>query len=433
MQRVIHEQLDRWKKSTKRKPLIIQGARQVGKTWLMKEFGKRSFENVCYINFENSERLRTLFTQDYNIERIIGALQVEVGFTIEAKNTLLIFDEIQEADRGLTALKYFHEKAPEYFVVAAGSLLGVAMQKKHSFPVGKVDFIQLHPFSFEEFLASTGNKKLSELLLTQDYNVLNTFHQELVQQLRLYYFIGGMPEAIAVYNENKNMNEVRNIQKNILVGYENDFAKYAPSVLVPRLRLVWQNIIGQLAKENKKFIYGQLKNGARAKDFDLAIAWLKDAGLIFKVPWLTKPTIPLISYSDMDIFKLFGLDVGLLGAMADIDPKILLNKNDVMTEFKGAFSEQFICQQFRVHEINSIYYWSAERGTAEIDFVLQIKNTVIPIEVKAEENLQAKSLKVYMEKFNPQIAVRSSLSEYRKTGTMINVPLYGLAAWVKTF
>ncbi len=318
-------------------------------------------------------------------------------------------------------------------MVAAGSLLGVAMQKKHSFPVGKVDFIQLHPFSFEEFLASTGNKKLSELLLTQDYNVLNTFHQELVQQLRLYYFIGGMPEAIAVYNENKNMNEVRNIQKNILVGYENDFAKYAPSVLVPRLRLVWQNIIGQLAKENKKFIYGQLKNGARAKDFDLAIAWLKDAGLIFKVPWLTKPTIPLISYSDMDIFKLFGLDVGLLGAMADIDPKILLNKNDVMTEFKGAFSEQFICQQFRVHEINSIYYWSAERGTAEIDFVLQVKNTVIPIEVKAEENLQAKSLKVYMEKFNPQIAVRSSLSEYRKTGTMINVPLYGLAAWVKTF
>jgi uncharacterized protein len=433
MQRVIHEQLDRWKKSTKRKPLIIQGARQVGKTWLMKEFGKRSFENVCYINFENSERLRTLFTQDYNIERIIAALQVEVGFTIEAKNTLLIFDEIQEAERGLTALKYFHEKAPEYFVVAAGSLLGVAMQKKHSFPVGKVDFIQLHPFSFEEFLASTGNKKLSELLSTQDYNVLNTFHQELVQQLRLYYFIGGMPEAIAIYNENKNLNEVRNIQKNILVGYENDFAKYAPSPLVPRLRLVWQNIIGQLAKENKKFIYGQLKNGARAKDFDLAIAWLKDAGLLFKVPWLTKPTIPLISYTDMDIFKLFGLDVGLLGAMADIDPKILLNKNEVMTEFKGAFTEQFICQQLRVHEINSIYYWSAERGTAEIDFVLQVKNTVIPIEVKAEENLQAKSLKVYMEKFNPQVALRSSLSEYRKTGSMINVPLYGLAAWVKTF
>lgn len=433
MQRVIHEQLDRWKKSTKRKPLIIQGARQVGKTWLMKEFGKRSFENVCYINFENSERLRTLFTQDYNIERIIAALQVEVGFTIEAKNTLLIFDEIQEAERGLTALKYFHEKAPEYFVVAAGSLLGVAMQKKHSFPVGKVDFIQLHPFSFEEFLASTGNKKLSELLSTQDYNVLNTFHQELVQQLRLYYFIGGMPEAIAIYNENKNLNEVRNIQKNILVGYENDFAKYAPSALVPRLRLVWQNIIGQLAKENKKFIYGQLKNGARAKDFDLAIAWLKDAGLLFKVPWLTKPTIPLISYTDMDIFKLFGLDVGLLGAMADIDPKILLNKNEVMTEFKGAFTEQFICQQLRVHEINSIYYWSAERGTAEIDFVLQVKNTVIPIEVKAEENLQAKSLKVYMEKFNPQVALRSSLSEYRKTGSMINVPLYGLAAWVKTF
>ncbi len=426
MKRLYFSKLERWRQSKKRKPLILQGARQVGKTWLMKAYGKEAFKQVVYLNFEQSERLKVIFLEDYNIERIITIIQVESGIVIDPKNTLLIFDEIQEAEKGLTALKYFYEKAPQYYIIAAGSLLGVAMQKKHAFPVGKVDFLHLLPLSFEEFLLNLGEKELLDLLAQKKWDLVNTFHEKYVHYLRLYYFIGGMPEAVAAYIQNQDLTRVRQIQKDIILGYENDFAKYAPAIVVPRLRLVWQNILSQLAKENKKFIYGQLKTGARAKDFELAINWLSDAGLLYKVSAISKPAIPLNAYADFDVFKLYGLDVGLLCAMADLDPRIVLEKNTIMTEFKGALTEQFVCQQLKLNGIKHLFYWSAERATAEIDFVIQQQNEIIPIEVKAEENLQAKSLKVYIEKYQPEKVLRVSMSKYREVKPLTNVPLYGL-------
>ncbi len=430
MKRLTFKQLDNWKQSKKRKPLIIQGARQVGKTWLMKEYGKMAFKQVLYVNFEHSERLKNVFIEDYDIDRIITIIQVESGVNIDPKNTLLIFDEIQEAEKGLTALKYFYEKAPQYYIMAAGSLLGIAMQKKHSFPVGKVDFLHLLPFSYEEFLLNLGETKLLEILQSKNWELVNAFHEKYGHYLRLYYFIGGMPEAMASYLQNQDLQAVRQIQKNILQGYENDFAKHAPTAVVPRIRLVWNNLLSQLSKENKKFIYGQLKEGARAKDFELAINWLADAGLLHKVAQISKPSLPLSAYADFDIFKLYGLDVGLLGAVADLDARIILDKNNIMTEFKGALTEQFVCQQLKLKEIRHLFYWSAERATAEIDFVIQYQNENVPIEVKAEENLQAKSLKVYIEKYKPEKVLRASMSGYKEVSGIVNVPLYALASWL---
>jgi uncharacterized protein len=430
MKRLTFKQLDKWKQSKNRKPLIIQGARQVGKTWLMKEYGKLAFKQVLYVNFEHSERLKNVFIEDYDIDRIITIIQVESGINIDPKNTLLIFDEIQEAEKGLTALKYFYEKAPQYYIMAAGSLLGVAMQKKHSFPVGKVDFLHLLPFSYEEFLLNLDETKLLEILQSKNWELVNTFHEKYVHYLRLYYFIGGMPEAMAAYLQHQDLQTVRQIQKNILLGYENDFAKHAPTAIVPRIRLVWNNLLSQLSKENKKFIYGQLKAGARAKDFELAINWLSDAGLLHKVAQISKPSMPLSAYADFDIFKLYGLDVGLLGAMADLDARIILDKNTIMTEFKGALTEQFVCQQLKLKEIRHLFYWSAERATAEIDFVMQYQNENIPIEVKAEENLQAKSVKVYIEKYKPEKVLRASMSKYKEVSGVVNVPLYALVGFL---
>ncbi|MFY8184959.1 MAG: ATP-binding protein [Bacteroidia bacterium] len=424
MERTFLIELNEWKNSKRRKPLIIQGARQVGKTFAAKEFGKKYFENTVYINFEQSELMKDVFKQDYNIERIITACEIETGITINAKNTLLIFDEIQEAERGLTALKYFFENAPQYYVIAAGSLLGVAMQKKHSFPVGKIDFLKLHPFSFYEFLISINQKKLAEILEKNDAKQINTFHDYFTQYLRLYYFVGGMPEAIVTYINTNDLNEVRKVQKNILLGYELDFSKYAHPSLVPRLRLVWNNILNQLAKENKKFVYNQLKVGGRAKEFDLAICWLTDAGLLNKVIHVTKPTAPLSAYADFDTFKLYALDVGLLGAMANLDAKILLNKNTILTEFKGALTEQYVNQQLRMTK--ELYYWTNDKATAEVDFVIQHGDEIYPVEVKAEENLQSKSLKVYAEKYKPKKVFRVSLSAYRKEKTFTNLPLFAV-------
>jgi uncharacterized protein len=430
MKRLYFKQLDKWKQSKKRKPLIIQGARQVGKTWLMKEYGKLAFKQVLYVNFEHSERLKNVFIEDYDIDRIITIIQVESGINIDAKNTLLIFDEIQEAEKGLTALKYFYEKAPQYYIMAAGSLLGVAMQKKHSFPVGKVDFLHLLPFSYEEFLLNLGETKLLDVLASKNWELINTFHEKYVYYLRLYYFIGGMPEAMAAYLQHQDLQAVRQIQKNILLGYENDFAKHAPTAVVPRIRLVWNNLLSQLSKENKKFIYGQLKAGARAKDFELAINWLADAGLLHKVAQISKPSMPLSAYADFDIFKLYGLDVGLLAAMADLDARTVIDKNNIMTEFKGALTEQFVCQQLKLKDIRHLFYWSAERATAEIDFVIQYQNENIPIEVKAEENLQAKSVKVYIEKYQPEKVLRASMSKYKEASGIVDVPLYALAQFL---
>ncbi len=425
MNRLAIQELITWKNSIIRKPLIIQGARQVGKTWLMKEFGKQEFQNIAYLNFESSSRLREIFISDFNIERIIATIEIEIKQKIDPKNTLLIFDEIQEVERGLTALKYFYEQAPEYHIVAAGSLLGISTKKNNTFPVGKVDFMALFPMSFMEFLDNIGERQLAHQLQNKNWELIAIFHEKLAEILRLYYFIGGMPEVVSNYNDHKNLETVRSIQQKILAGYENDFAKHAPNEIVPRIRLVWNALISQLAKENRKFIYGQIRKGGRAKDFETAINWLVDAGLVLKVNRIEKPTLPLNAYADFDAFKLFLLDIGLLNAIADLDQRILLEKNSILTEFKGALTEQFVCQQLKIKK--ELYYWIATNATAEVDFVLQSQNEIIPIEVKAEENLKSKSLKVYVEKYTPKTAIRMSMSKYREEDWLINVPLYGVS------
>jgi uncharacterized protein len=424
MKRKLYNDLLHWKNAKNRKPLILQGARQVGKTWLMKEFGKNEFENVAYFNFESSERLRNIFTTDFDIKRIIATLEIELNQKIDGRNTLLIFDEIQEANKGLTALKYFQEQAPEYYIVAAGSLLGVSLQKNTSFPVGKVDFLRLYPMSFFEFLENNGHALLKEHLEAKNWEVMDTFHDKLIELLRLYYFIGGMPEAVDYYLKNTDLQEVRSIQNKILLGYENDFAKYAPIEIVPKIRMVWHGLIGQLAKENRKFVYGQLKKGARAKDFETAINWLTDAGLVLKVPCVSKPTIPLSAYTDLDAFKLFMLDTGLLNAVAKVDTRILLEKNTILSEFKGALTEQYVAQQLKIN--HDIYYWTAQNATAEVDFLIQIHTNIIPIEVKAEENVKAKSLKVFVEKFQNNKAVRTSTNKFKTQDWLTNLPLYAI-------
>jgi len=424
MKRTLYTELLQWKNAPSRKPLILQGARQVGKTWLMKEFGKNEFEQVVYLNFESSTRLQSLFLNDFDIQRIVSIMEIEVNHKIVPENTLLIFDEIQAAEKGLTALKYFQEQAPEYCIIAAGSLLGVALQEGASFPVGKVDFLRMYPLSFFEFLDALGQSLLKEHLEAQNWPVLEVFHDKLVGYLRLYYFIGGMPEAVKTYVEQADLNAVRTIQETILMGYEHDFAKHAPSEQVPKIRLVWQSLISQLAKDNRKFIYGQLRTGARAKDFEAAIQWLADAGLILKVHAVEKPALPLSAYRNVDAFKLFLLDVGLLNAMAGVLPAVLLEKNRILIEFKGAMTEQFVAQQLRLRY--EPYYWVAARGGAEVDFVVQIQNQIVPIEVKAVENLKSKSLGVFVQKFMPQAAYRSSMSIYRTQDWMTNVPLYGV-------
>ena len=429
MERLLLDELNNWKNAKNRKPLIIQGARQVGKTWLMKTFGRLAFQQVIYLNFESSERLKNLFIADFNIKRIVSVIEIESNQKIDAENCLLIFDEVQEAEKGLTALKYFYEQAPEYFIIAAGSLLGVSLQKNNSFPVGKVDFLQLFPLSFIEFLKNTGEEMLAQEIENKNWEVITTFHEKLVEKLRLYYFIGGMPEVVANYIEYNDLKAVRSIQQKIIMGYENDFAKYAPNEIVPKIKMVWLSLISQLAKENRKFIYGQIKKGARTKDFEMAINWLVDAGLVLKVNRIEKPTLPLNAYADFDSFKLFLLDIGLLNAIGNMDEKILLEKNNILTEFKGALTEQYVCQQLKIK--TALYYWSVTNTLAEIDFIIQDKNEIIPIEVKAEENVKSKSLKVYVEKFSPKTALRTSMNKYREESWMVNVPLYGIGEYFK--
>lgn len=424
MERKIVREMNLWKNKENRKPLIIQGARQVGKTWIMKEFGSTHFQNVAYVNFESSVRLQAIFKDDFDIKRIVSVFEIETGISIEPQTTLLILDEIQEAEKGLTALKYFCENAPEYYVMAAGSLLGISLQKNNTFPVGKVDFMNLYPLNFEEFLINLNENGLVKALHEKKWDIVSPFHEKLIYYLRTYYFVGGMPEAVSCYIETKDFNQIRVIQNNIVLGYENDFTKYAPIEIVPKIRMVWQSVLGQLVKENRKFIYGQLKKGARAKEFETAINWLANAGLLIKCMKVGKPVIPLKTYSDYDVFKLYLLDVGLLNAMANVSEQILLNKNQVLIEFKGALSEQFVCQELSVKY--EVFYWAAENATAELDFILQKDQTIIPIEVKAEENLKAKSLKVFEDKFSTQNATRISMSCYRKEDWLENMPLYSV-------
>lgn len=427
MERLEYLRLLEWKASKVRKPLVIRGARQVGKTWLMKTFGRSEYNQCAYVNFESNKRLQGVFEDDFDIHRIIIALEIETGISINPANTLIILDEIQEAEGALTSLKYFYENAPEYHIISAGSLLGVALTKHNSFPVGKVDFLDLYPMVFIEFLEAMGEGSLVKLLKSGDWKLVNSFRSKFVQLLKQYYLIGGMPEAVLSFKQNADFMEVRTIQKHILAAYEQDFSKHAPNSIVPRIRMLWNSLPAQLAKENKKFIYGIIRKGARAKDYELAISWLIDCGLIQKVHRVTTPKIPLKAYEDFNAFKLFMVDVGLLAAMVDIDPKTLLEGNALFSEFKGALTEQYVLQQVLINHELPIYYWSAGNGNAEIDFLIQYNGRVIPIEVKAEENLQAKSLRLFCEKYKPSTAIRTSMSDFRKEDWLTNVPLYGIS------
>jgi uncharacterized protein len=427
MRRAKIDELIAWKNSPTRKPLIIRGARQVGKTWLMKEFGRTQYAQTVYLNFEKNKRLKALFVDDFDIKRVIVALQAETGLTIHAENTLLIFDEIQEIPEALTALKYFYEDAPGFHIISAGSLLGVALHSHTSFPVGKVIFMDLYPLTFTEFLDAIGETRLNEILNKADWKLITTYKTKYIEYLRQYYYVGGMPEAVLRFTENNNFKEVRDIHKQILAAYEQDFSKHAPRDIVPRIRMVWNSIPAQLAKENRKFIYGIIKEGARAKDYELALSWLIDCGLVHKICRVTKPAIPLKGYEDRSAFKLYLADIGLLAAMGDIDSKTLLEGNTIFSEFKGAITELYVLQQFNSASEYVIYYWSSERSSSEVDFIIQFNGLVIPIEVKAEENLQAKSLKVYMQKFKPPVSIRTSMSDFRKQDWLPNLPLYAIS------
>lgn len=426
MYRIAMQQLINWKNKKNRKPLIIRGARQVGKTWLMKEFGKENYSKVVYINFDNNERMKNLFEGSLEIERIITGIELYAGHKIDVDNTLLIFDEIQEVPKALTSLKYFNEDAPQYQIVCAGSLLGVALHNGTSFPVGKVEFMDLYPLSFFEFIMALGKTPHVILLQNKDFEMAATFKQDYIDLLKYYYYVGGMPEVVMSFTENKDFNEVREIQQRILSAYEQDFSKHAPNETVPRIRMLWNSIPGQLAKENKKFIYGLVKEGARAKEYELALLWLTDCGLVHKIHRVKAPSLPLSAYEDLKAFKLFLLDIGLLSCMTGLRQETLLDGNNLFKEFKGALTEQYVLQQLETIKNLNIYYWTNDRGTAEIDFVIDNGHDVIPIEVKAEQNLQAKSLKSYREKFHPQISLRVSMADYKKEEWLVNLPLYAV-------
>ncbi len=426
MYRMAMENLLAWKQSRRRKPLIIEGARQVGKTWLMKEFGRQAYGDTVYINFDSNARMAELFASDLDTKRLVLGLELYAGRKIDPENALLIFDEVQEVPRALAALKYFCEDAPQYHIVCAGSLLGIALHRGTSFPVGKVDFLKLYPLSFQEFLMAIGKKQFSELLDQQDFSMITSFRETYADALKQYYFVGGMPEAVESFAENQDFNEVRQIQKRILAAYEQDFSKHAPNEVVPRLRMLWNSIPAQLAKENKKFIYGLVREGARAKDYETALLWLSDCGLVHRVSRVNAPGIPLRAYEDMKAFKLFVLDVGLLGCMTGLHQRTLLDGNALFVEFKGALSEQYVCQQLKTLTDLELCYYTNDRGNCEVDFVVDTGGRVMPLEVKAETNLRAKSLKTYREKFSPELAIRTSMADYRKEDGLVNLPLYAI-------
>lgn len=426
MYRIAIEKLYKWKESRRRKPLIIEGARQVGKTWLMKEFGEKAYQDTIYINFDSNSRMSELFSEDLNIDRLIMGIELYAGKKIDPEHTLLIFDEVQEVPKALSSLKYFYENAPQYHIICAGSLLGIALHGGTSFPVGKVDFLNLYPLSFKEFLMATTGERFAELLENQNYQMVTAFKQTFIDALKQYYFVGGMPEAVESFVEEKDFNEVREIQKRILSAYEQDFSKHAPIEIVPKIRMVWNSIPSQLAKENKKFIYGLVREGGRAKEYETAIMWLCDCGLIHKVSRVNAAGLPLKAYEDLKAFKLFLVDVGLLGCMTGLRQRTLLDGNELFTEFKGALTEQYVCQQLKTIQDLDIYYYTNDRGSCEVDFVVNTGEEIVPLEVKAEVNLKAKSLKTYHEKYNPPVSIRTSMASYKKEDWIVNLPLYAI-------
>ncbi len=430
MERIQINQLIEWKNRKNRKPLILRGARQVGKTWLMKEFARQCYVDFIYLNFEDDEPMKSLFVQDFDMDRICQTIEIYTGKQL-LPSTVLLLDEIQEAPRGVTSLKYFCEKRREFYVIAAGSLLGIASNKNDSFPVGKVDFIDVGPLSFLEFLMAEGQNSLAKCIEQQQWTLLESLSERLRDYLLKYYYVGGMPEPVQTYIDTHDYAEVRRVQNAILDTYDNDFSKHAPAAEVPRIRMVWNSIRGQLARENKKFIFGTLKQGARAREFELAIEWLRDAGLVHKVNRTKKGLLPLSAYEDFSAFKLFMLDIGLMVAMSKLSPQVLIEGNSLFLDAKGAFAEQYVLQQFKTCGLEmDVYYWSADNSSGEIDFLVQANDKIIPVEVKAEENLRAKSLRSFVSA-NPGLhGVRLSMSAYREQDWMTNYPLYAASCVV---
>ncbi|MGL4518927.1 MAG: ATP-binding protein [Phocaeicola sp.] len=428
MKRSAYNELLNWKESKLRKPLVLKGARQIGKTWLLKEFGKREYKQLAYVNCDNEPLAASLFT-DYNIDRIVRTVEVITKVKVTPGETLIVFDEIQEQPKGLAALKYFCENAREYHVAVAGSLLGITLHQNSSFPVGKVDLINLYPMTFEEFLWAMDEEALAKLLLTKDWLLVEGLHTKYIDLLRQYYYVGGMPEAVLAYTQKVGLEEVRKIQLAILTAYRSDFSKHAPLREVQRINMVFQSIPAQLAKENKKFIYGAVKKGGRATEFEIAIQWLIDAGLIYKVNRVNSPQAPLTFYEDFSSFKLFLFDCGLFGAMNATEATDILIGNAAFVEYKGAFTELYTLQQLVTLPQTPIYYYSADNSQLEIDFLLQHRGKVIPLEVKAEENLRAKSLKYFVDKFAFTQGYRTSMRSFKEQDWVINIPLYGVKSF----
>lgn len=427
MYRKVEATLVEWKNRKKLKPLLLMGARQVGKTWLMKNLGKNHFKNTIYINFEKELAFVSLFEQDLDVERILKTINLIKGESIIAGETLLIFDEIQEAPKALTSLKYFVEEKENLHIIAAGSLLGVSLDKA-SFPVGKVEFLKINPLCFEEFLKATQNENLWELITQNEYNIIASFKNKYIDLLRKYYLVGGMPEVVEAFvNSNQNFIETKRIQQDILNAYIQDFAKHAPANLVTKIISVWESVAHQLAKENKKFVYGLIKSGARAREYEDAIDWLVNYGLIHKINNIHKIAFPLQAYRDLKSFKLYTLDVGLLSCLANINPMIILNNNEFFEEFKGALTEQFALQELIANSAENLCYWTSENGGAEVDFIFENNGKILPLEIKANENLQAKSLKIFYDKHPKIKCYRSSLSNYREESWLTNIPLYCLS------
>ena len=427
MKRKLMKKLIEWKTSENRKPLIILGARQTGKTWLMKEFGKEYFPSCVYVSFFNNRRAAGLFESDYDTNRIISSLEAQYHTTITPGETLLIFDEIQRAPKVLESLKYFAEEAPEYHIVAAGSLLGVSIHSEVSFPVGKVNELRLYPMDYEEYLWAMGEERLTEALSDIHSPMLRDLRESYLAHMKNYMYVGGMPECVRAFSLNKDYEEVREIQNSILDQYEGDFGKYAAPEEVRRINQVWDSIPVQLAKENRKFFFGQIKSGARMKEFEIAIQWLLDAGLVYRTHKVTKPAIPLKAYVDFSSFKLFMLDTGLLSAMSELEPEDIINGNSLFTEFKGALTEQYVLQQLVSSTQYTPYYYSGDKSVYETDFLIQRKGAVIPIEVKSDENIKSRSLRAYYDRFEPDYAIRLSTLDYIDQDWMINVPLWAVA------
>ena len=429
MQRFVYDKAVEWckTKDSERKPLLLEGARQVGKTWLAREIGKNEFENYIELNFENQPEVRTLFEDDFKIERILLAISAFTGKDIKPGKTLLFFDEIQWARRGLLALKYFYDNAPQLHVMAAGSLLGVIDHSDDSFPVGKVTFLKVNPMTFSEFMVATGNQKLYEIMQTGDWKLINVFANQYENLLRNYYFVGGMPEAVKKFIDTGDYIKVRKVQNDLLKSYKNDFSKHPPKDVSARMHLVWDSIPTHLSKENKKFVYSAVRPGARAKDFETAIQWLKDAGTIYKLTRVSAGEVPLRGFEDNESFKIYLIDIGLLSAMCKLDRKTLIDGVGFYNQYKGALTEQYVLQELIGNEDIELHYWSPDTGHSELDFVIQVGNDVAPLEAKAERNLKAKSLKSFSERYNTKLRFRTSMSPFVASDYVIDIPLYAVA------